>query len=89
MYRKEYVEPEMKKDDLWKVYEWDEKVSLNYWKIFIGKNKSRLTVIHFCTTYVLLCDLLHLLMFSSNVMMEINIVILFCIQIVLVCLLYM
>ncbi|XP_057294879.1 transcription elongation factor SPT6-like [Hydractinia symbiolongicarpus] len=25
MYRKEYVEPELKKDDLWKVYEWDEK----------------------------------------------------------------
>jgi len=25
MYRKEYVEPELKKDDLWKVYDWDEK----------------------------------------------------------------
>ena len=25
-YRKEYIEPELKRDDLWKVYEWDEKV---------------------------------------------------------------
>jgi len=24
-YRKEYIEPELKRDDLWKVYEWDEK----------------------------------------------------------------
>lgn len=24
-YRKEYIEPELKRDDLWKIYEWDEK----------------------------------------------------------------
>ena len=62
MYRKEYVEPEMKKDDLWKVYEWDEKVGVNYWKIIVGKNEIRLMVIYFCNTFVLLCDLLHILM---------------------------
>jgi len=26
-YRKEYIEPELNVEDLWKVWEWDEKVS--------------------------------------------------------------
>ena len=31
-YRKEYVEPELNINDLWRVYSWDEKVKLNEWK---------------------------------------------------------
>lgn len=29
-YRKEYVEPELNINDLWKVWQWDEKVQLVY-----------------------------------------------------------
>ncbi|XP_065663621.1 transcription elongation factor SPT6 isoform X2 [Hydra vulgaris] len=37
MYRKEYVEPELKKEDLWKVYEWDEK----YTQFSLRKNNLK------------------------------------------------
>lgn len=54
-YRKEYVEPELNINDLWKVWQWDEKVDKER---YISNWQSNNIFILFCLTnikYVVFC----------------------------------
>ena len=45
-YRKEYIEPELNIEDLWKIWEWDEKVLLKSNNLFVA------SLFAFCLMYV-------------------------------------
>lgn len=46
-YRKEYVEPELNINDLWKVWQWDEKVQFDYclWKDIVVSKDERVDIL--------------------------------------------
>lgn len=46
-YRKEYIEPELNIEDLWKIWEWDEKVLLKINNVFVASFCT------FCPMYII------------------------------------